>query len=388
MSPGFLDGVRVLNLASVGPAARAARWLADYGADVVAVGPVPGAGTVQVTPPYHAYGGDRDIRRILLDLKDGAGTEAFLRLAARADVIIESFRPGVVDRLGIGYAAVRNVNDGIVYCSTSGFGQDGPHHAWAGHDVNYLAMGGYLDCSGRDVSGQPLLPGTTVADTAAGGMHAVMAIQAALIGRRASGTGAYLDVSVVDGVLALMSMQIDQYLATGEPVGPGRGMLHGQYACYGTYRTRDDRWLSVAAIESKFWANLCRELGLEKWIAGQLDESAQEQIRLDLSSAFAGRDRDEWVALLSGRDTCVAPVLSVAEAADGEQVSARGRLGVVTHPVYGQFRQLLPTLAGTRIPAEPVHLPDRGITDTDAVLGEAGLAPSEITRLREKGVIA
>lgn len=388
MAPGPLDGVRVLNLASVGPAARASRWLADYGAAVVSVGPVSAAGAAQVAPPYHAYGADRDVRRILLDLKDPDGTATFLRLAERADVVIESFRPGVVDRLGIGYANVREVNPAIVYCSTSGFGQAGPQHAWAGHDVNYLAMGGFLACSARDERGGPALPGTTVADAAAGGMHAVMAIQAALIRRHATGVGAYLDVSVVDGVLALMSMQIDAFLATGEAVEPGRGILLGQYACYGTYRARDDRWLSVAAIEPKFWANLCRELGLERWVESQLDDDAQRAIRGDLASAFATRDRDEWVARLSGRDTCAAPVLSVAEVAAGEYVAQRGLVREVEHPAHGRFRQLAPTLAGAAVPASRVRLPDRGVTDTDALLNEAGMDPADITRLREKGVVA
>src|SRR6478752_3317255 len=186
-TPGLLDGVTVLDLASVGPAARTSRWLADYGARVIKVGPPPKQSGVQIVPPFYAYGGHRAMERVQLDLKASEGKAAFLRLAAKADVVIESFRPGVVDRLGIGFADVAAANAGIVYCSTSGYGQTGPKAQWAGHDINYLAAGGYLDCSGRNAEGGPALPGATVADSAGGGMQAVIAILAALVARDATG---------------------------------------------------------------------------------------------------------------------------------------------------------------------------------------------------------
>ena len=158
---GPLAGLTVLDLSSVGPAARASRWLADYGASVVKVGPLPRDGGVQITPPAYAYSAHRGMRRALIDLKSDGGRDAFLRLAAAADVVIESFRPGVVDRLGIGYEAVRALNPGIVYCSTTGYGQDGPRADWAGHDLNYLAVGGYLHCSGTSADGPPVILGAT-----------------------------------------------------------------------------------------------------------------------------------------------------------------------------------------------------------------------------------
>jgi alpha-methylacyl-CoA racemase len=224
----LLEGVTVLDLASVGPAARASRWLADYGATVVKVGPVPAREGVQIVPVFFAYSAHRGMKRALLDLKAPEGRDAFLRLAAGADVVIESFRPGVVDRLGIGYDDVRARNRGIVYCSTTGFGQRGPHAQWAGHDLDYLAVGGFLDCSGRGADGRPPIPGATVADSAGGGMHAVMAILAALVRRNTDGEGACLDVSVADGVLALMALQVDEFLATGATPGPGHGILTGR----------------------------------------------------------------------------------------------------------------------------------------------------------------
>ena len=250
----------------------------------------------------------------MVDLKEQAGRDVLLRLAEGADVVIESFRPGVAARLGIGCDEVRGRNPRIVYCSTTGYGQTGPHAGRAGHDLDYLAVSGFLDCSGRGPDGKPPIPGATVADSAGGGMQAVIAILAALVGRGATGEGAYLDVSVADGVVALMALQIDEYLATGVVPGAGHGLLTGRYACYDTYRAADGGWLAVAAIEERFWSNLCRALGLPQWVDRQTDDAVQERIRSDLAAVFATRDRDEWVAELAEADTCVAPVLSVPEA--------------------------------------------------------------------------
>jgi alpha-methylacyl-CoA racemase len=388
MADGPLDGVTILDLASVGPAARASRWLADYGAAVVKVGPVPIRPDARTAPPYFAYGAHRSMRHIRVDLKQPPGVETFLRLAQTADVVIESFRPGVVNRLGVGYDHVRARNKAIVYCSTSGFGQDGPYAAWAGHDLDYLAVGGFLDCTGRGPDGGPALPGTTVADTAAGGMHAVIAITTALLRRARTGEGAYLDVSVADGVLALMSLQIDEYLATGAVPVARQGILTGRYACYDTYQARDGRWLSVAAIEAKFWANLCRALGLDRWIDAQLDDGPQDQIRADLRQVFASLDRDDWIRELAARDTCVAPVLSVAEVVADPHFVARGAFVAVTHPRHGRFRQVAPTLAGTTRPDPSGLVPDVDVTDTDDVLRAAGLSTQETQELREAGVVA
>lgn len=384
----MLQGVTVLDFASVGPAARASRWLADYGADVVKVGPVPHQGGVQITPPYFAYSGHRGMKRIRFDLKAESGRDAFLQLARHTDVIIESFRPGVVDRLGIGYDDVAAVNPSVVYCSTSGFGQTGPHSQYAGHDLNYLGVGGFLDCSGRRADGGPPLPGATIADSAGGGMQAVMAILAALVRRSATGEGAFLDVSVADGVLSFMSLYIDEYLATGEVPGPGHNILTGRYACYDVYGTRDGKWLAVAAIEPHFYANLCRALGLEQWIEHQNDDASQDQIRADFTRVFATRDRDDWAAELAPADTCVTPVLAVPELVDDPQYVARGAFADAVHPSNGAFRQVAPMLAGQARSGDPVEVPDMATSDADELLGAAGLAPDEIAALRDEGVVA
>jgi alpha-methylacyl-CoA racemase len=407
----MLGGITVLDLATVGPAARTSRWLADYGARVVKIGAPPAQHGVQITPPFYAYAGHRGMQRALLDLKTPAGVDAFLRLAANADVVIESFRPGVMDRLGIGYDAVKTVSPRVVYCSTTGYGQDGPHAQWAGHDLNYLGMGGYLDCTGRDPSGGPALPGATIGDGAGGGMHAVIAILAALVQRAATGEGAYLDVAVADGVVALMSLAIDEYLATGEVPGPRHGLLTGRFACYDVYECRDGRWLTVAAIEPRFWANLCRALGCEQWSAHQTDDDAQDTIRADLRAAFAQRDRDEWVKALGPADTCVAPVSSIPEVATDPHLTAR-HVFVDAERVSGQpdhetelradrsedatvrsrddgdsLRQVGWVLAGMDRGQQSV-VREPTVSDTDALLVDAGLDAATVAQLRSEGVIA
>ncbi|MDQ2677601.1 MAG: CoA transferase [Actinomycetota bacterium] len=383
-----LQGIRVLDLASVGPGARASRTLADYGAEVIKVGAVPRAGGVQIVPPYYAYSGNRGVGRALFDLKADAGREAFLRLAATADVIIESFRPGVVDRLGIGFDAVRALNPGIVYCSTSGFGQSGPRSTWAGHDINYLGVAGFLDCTGRQGDGRPALPGATVADIAAGGMQAAMSIMAALLRRANTGEGELLDVSIADGSFALMSLYVDEYLATGVEPGPGHYILTGRYACYDVYTCADEKFVAVGAIEPQFWRNLVGLLGLEQYADAQMDDDAQDEIRAAMAAVFATRTRDEWVAELGPANTCVTEVNTVAEAVVDEQYVARGVVTDAVHVTEGPFRQSAPILAGTVDPDGPYEIREGTVTDTAELLAQVGLDAAEIEQLLESGVIS
>ena len=390
---GPLAGITVLDLASVGPAARCTRLLADYGATVVKVGAIPGRGVESTQPPFYAYSGSRYFSRTAIDLKDPDGRRTLLTLVGAADVVVESFRPGVVDRLGIGFDDLVAVNPRIILCSTTGYGQDGPRSMWAGHDINYLAVGGYLATTEPGGDGGPPVSGATIADAAAGGMQAAMAIMAALIGRGAGGPGVHLDVSIADGVLWLTSLAVDEHLATGAPVGHGHNIITGRYACYDTYQASDGGWLAVGAIEPKFFANLCRLLGCEQWVSHQLDDEAQDKIRAELRAIFATRARDAWVAELAAADTCVTPVLTVAELVDDEQYAARGAIiDAVTERSAGvparRFRQVGPVMAGMLAPTGPVIVEDPPRSDTDRLLTAAGLTPQRIDELRERGVVA
>jgi alpha-methylacyl-CoA racemase len=385
---GPLAGVTVLDLSTVGPGTRCTRLLADFGARVIKIGAPPRRAGVQVEPAFWAYSARRGWQQARIDLKAPEGRDAFLALAAKADVVLESYRPGVVARLGIGYEDVRRVNPRIVYCSTSGYGQTGPASGWAGHDLDYLALGGYLHTSGRGAGGKPPLPGATIADSAAGGMHAALSIVSALFARERTLIGAYLDVSVVEGVLSLMSLSIDEHLATGAHPAPGHDVLTGRYAYYDTYRCRDGKWLAVGAIEPQFFRNLLKALGCEQWAAQQNDDVVQEAMRADFAAAFVRRDRDDWVAELAPADACVAPVSTIEELVADPQLAARGAFSEAVDGAGRRFRQLAPLLAGMPRTSEPVRVRDASASDTAALLAAAGLQGNEIDALRSSGVIA
>jgi len=381
-----LSGITVLDLSTVGPAARCTSLLRDLGAEVVKV--LPPRDRDRVEPGFFAYGAGRGMRRIRIDLRTEPGPGVFLRLARGADVVVESYRPGVADRLGIGYEACRKESAAVVYAAVSGYGADGPYATWAGHDLDYLAIGGFLATQGRRADGGPALPGATVADSAGGGMHAALAITAALLRRTRTGEGAFLDVSTTDGVLWLMSLFVDEYLATGQEAGPGADLLTGRYACYDVYAARDDRWLAVGAIEPKFFANLCRALGREDLASHQYEDGRQDEIRAALRQAFATRDREQWVDELAPKDTCVAPVLSISEVAADAHLRARSAFAQGKHPEHGSFEQVAPVMAGSDRGDRLGELPQDGATDVMALLMGAGLDPQEIDQLMADGVVA
>ncbi len=383
----LLSNYRVLDLASVGPAARASRILADYGMDVVKVAPVSAKGAKQIEPVYHAYGAGRGTRQIRVDLKSPQGRGVIGRLVEHVDVVIESYRPGVASRLGVGYEDLKAINPRIVYCSTSGYGQEGPWSQWAGHDINYVAVSGYLACSGRDADGRPAMPGATVADSAGGGMHAALAVIAALLHVAKGGEGRLLDVSITDGMLNLMSLYIDRFLATGEETQPGSDVLTGRYAWYGVYTCADGRHVSVGAIEGHFFRNLCRLLGLEQYDASQYDDSKQGEMRAAFAKRFLAQPRDAWVAALADQDTCVAPVLSVAEVTASDHLRARQSFMHARHGVRGGFEQLAPVLAGGERQQPEHQVRPAGTTNTEAVLSEAGFSAGEIEDLRRSGAV-
>jgi alpha-methylacyl-CoA racemase len=357
---GQLAGITVLDLSTVGPGSRCTAMLADLGADVVKF--LRPRGTGGIEPPWFAYGAGRGTRTKHLDLKNDEGRDTFLKIAAQADVVVESFRPGVADRLGIGWDIVSAANPRIVYAALTGYGQDGPYAAWAGHDINYLAVGGFLAMQGRRNDGRPAMPGATVADSAGGGMQAVIAILAALVARTQSGKGQYLDVSATEGVVSLMSLHIDEYLATGNAPSAGSSLLNGRYACYDVYEAADGKWLAVGAIEARFFDNLCRALGVEARASQQYNDDFQDEIRAAFAAAFSTRTRDAWVQELAAADTCVAPVLSIAEVAADPHLRARDAFACVVHPDHGEVEQVGPVIAGSVRPTKPYSAPPQEVT--------------------------
>ena len=272
---------------------------------------------------------NRNKRSVTMDLKDDLERERFLRMAARADVVVESFRPGVMDRLGIGYEALRGRNAGIILCSISGYGQTGPYRDRAGHDINYLALAGVLAMSGPAPDGPPGMAGVQIADMAGGAMWGAIGILAALIERDRSGMGTHLDISMTEGALALLASEFGILDAEPEVPTRGTGLLNGGAARYGVYRTRDGKYLSVGALEPQFLSKLAAAAGLElpcgpEVAAADAGVPGEDEFRRQLTRIIASKTRDEWVRVFADYDCCCEPVLELDEVADHPLHRERG----------------------------------------------------------------
>ena len=321
-----LQGVRVLDLSRLLPGPFLTMVLADLGADVVKVEEPRRGDYMRDFPPrgegasgrYLAV--NRNKRSVTMDLKNDRERERFLRMAARADVVVESFRPGVMDRLGVGYAVLGDRNERIILCSISGYGQTGPYRDRAGHDINYLALAGVLAMSGQDPDGAPALAGVQIADLGGGALWGALAILAALIDRDRAGRGAHLDISMTEGALALLASEFGIVHAEPSPPTRGTGLLNGGAARYGVYRTRDGRYLSVGALEPQFLARLAAAAGLEPG----LGPTGDADLRRQLTRVIATRTRDEWAGIFAPHDCCCEPVLELAEVPEHSLHRERG----------------------------------------------------------------
>jgi alpha-methylacyl-CoA racemase len=368
-----LAGLRVLDLTRYIPGPYCTMLLADLGADVIKVEEPPLGDPTRLMPPLVDEQSavfdslNRNKRSVLVDLRTEAGAEVVRRLAARSDVLVEGFRPGVLKRRGLGPDTLCAENPGLIYCSLTGYGEQGPLAGRAGHDATYVARAGLLAVT-RDEAGTPVLPGTPVADMS-GALCAFGAILAALYARTQTGRGQVVQASLFAAALALMTVPIARTLAGGG----GLTELSGAYPGYRVYRCRDGRHLAVGTLEPKFWEGLCRALGLEDMVGRQWAEGERRREAIEaFARVFATRDRDDWVRELAAADVCVEPVLEPAEAGIQEQAG----------PLDG------PPFRLSRTPAVAPRAAPRLGGDTDAVLSEIGYAGDERAALREAGVVA
>lgn len=383
---GALHGLRVVDLTRYIPGPYCTMLLAALGADVVKVEEPPFGDATRAVPP--AIEGEsvtfallnRGKRSLVVDLRSDAGAALVRRLAESADVFVEGFRPGTLERRGLGPDELRALNPRLVYCSLSGFGASGPLAARAGHDVGYAARAGLLDAN-RDAQGEPRVPGFQAADMA-GGLTAALGILAALHERASSGVGQVVDVSLLGAALGLMTVPLGRAAAAGEARADE---LSGVYPSYAVYPCRDGRHLAVGALEPKFWEALVETLGLPELRGRQWETGARRaETRGRLAQAFLARDRDEWLALFEGRDACVEPVLDAREALAQEQAAAY----VVDDPIGGaRLRAVGLPFALSRTPASLRPAPAPG-EHTGALLREAGYAPEAIAALISEGVVA
>lgn len=397
MSASALEGIRVLDLSRLLPGPFCSLMLADFGADVLKVEDTGMGDYVRWAPPYHegvedsAKGAmflalNRNKTSVRLNLKEERGREVLLRLVADADVVLESFRPGVLDRLGVGYERMREVNPGIVYCAISGYGQDGPMRDRSGHDMNYLGLIGLLGLTG-EADGPPVQAAGQIADIGGGALMAAFGILAALRERDRSGEGQFVDVSMTDGALSWLGMVAGTFLAGGEEPRRGHLPLAGSFVCYRPYAASDG-WITLGALEPKFWRNWCLGVGREDLIERQF-EAPGTPTHEEVEAIFATRTREEWHQFASQHDCCLEPMLELHEALDSELVQAREMVVELdqpgaTHPV----RLLGAPVKLSRTPADTNRLPGPGLGEhTDAVLRGAGYDEDDIAALHADGVV-
>lgn len=378
---GALTGITVLDLSRLLPGPFASMILADHGARVISI-----EDKRFVKDNFFITTVNRNKEHISLDLKTPEGKDIFFKLLNIADVVIEGFRPGVVQRLGVDYDTVKQVNPGIVYCSITGYGQTGPYVDRAGHDVNYLSVSGILELIGNPDE-PPAIPGVQIADIAGGGMNAVIGILLALMARKQTGKGQYIDISMTDGMLGFLSIPLFFHQKTQLLPKRSDNMLSHRYACYNTYETADGRYLSIGAVEHRFWKKLCEYLDIPEYIDLQYDDASRTEIIDTLRSIFRHRTLDQWEKDLGNLDVCWGRVQTLDE--------------VLTAPLF-KARDMVVNLKGedgteTQVLGIPVKLsqtPGRVRTQavgfgesTVSILKELGYTDKDITAFQDKGVV-
>jgi alpha-methylacyl-CoA racemase len=379
--PGPLEGFRILELAAIGPVPFAGALLADLGADVVRVDRLPAAGAVpDKSPSFDFY--NRNKRSLAIDLKQPAGVQAVLQMLRSADALLEGFRPGVTERLGLGPTVCLGLNPRLIYGRMTGWGQEGPLAQEAGHDINYLALTGALHSIGV-ADRPPSPPLNLVADLGGGAMYLAVGVLAAAMQARSSGRGQVIDAAMIDGVANLMSA-FQAFSQQGVWTGQrGENIVDGGAPFYNSYETQDGKYIAVGAIEPQFYSALLGVMGLgAEPLPAQMDRKAWPALRRRFAAVFRGRTREQWVRDAAGRDACLSPVLSIDEAPAHPQMAARG--------VFTRFDDLLHPSPAPRFGRTPAGLsrptPRPGQHSLE-VLRDWGLASSELEALRACGAV-
>jgi crotonobetainyl-CoA:carnitine CoA-transferase CaiB-like acyl-CoA transferase len=390
-----LEGIKILDLTRLLPGPYGTMLLGDLGAEVIKIEEPERGDYARWNPPQINGVGSRHLllnrnkKSLTLNLKAPEGKAVLRRMVEQgADVLIEQFRPGVMDRLGVGYKDLEKVNPWIIYCSLTGYGQDGPYRDLAGHDLNYIGIAGVLGLTGQK-GGSPVIPGIQIADLIGGGLYAVIGILSALMARQKTGRGQHVDISMLDGVVSLLPDSAALYFAEGKPPRAGERRLGGGLPQYQVYQTQDGKYLAVGALEEKFWANLCRLLGKPEWAEKIPKESEPpcEEIKKELAGIFRTRTQKEWLDLLMREDTCVTAVQSLDEVFADPQVQSRQMLVETTHPKAGRVRQIGVPIKFSETPGE-IRMPAPEIGEhTEEILEQLGYTREAIGRLRKTGVI-
>jgi crotonobetainyl-CoA:carnitine CoA-transferase CaiB-like acyl-CoA transferase len=381
LKPGALSGITVIDLSRLLPGPYCSMILADHGARVIAI----------EDKRFLADGLfmniiNRNKEHMTLNLKTAEGKEIFFGLLQDADVVLEGFRPGVVDRLGVDYESVRQANPRIVYCSITGYGQNGPYRDRVGHDVNYLSFAGVLNLIGEP-DRPPSIPGIQIADIAGGGMNATIGILLALMAREKTGQGQYIDISMTDGMVGFLPAALFFSQLTGQDPARADGILSHRYACYNTYETADGQYLSIGAVENRFWKKLCEILEVPDYAALQYDDQRRREILDFMRATFRNKTLDEWEAVLGDLDICWGRVQSLSEVLDDPLFHEREMVVEIKGTDGKKSKTLGVPVKLSDTPGSVRTAPVGFGESTAAILGEIGYTPEEIQALEEKGVI-
>ena len=388
-SVGLLRELKMLDLSRLLPGPYCSLLLADLGMEVLKVEDPEQGDYVRRIGPIRKKDSaiflalNRNKKSIKLNLKIREGKEIFYKLIQSYDILLESFRPGVMDRLGIGYQELKKRNPRVILCSLSGYGQDGPYQERSGHDINYIGLGGVLEITGAK-NGDPVLPGVQIADIGGGGMMAAIAILAAAIHREKTGEGQFLDISMMDSVVSWLSIHAGKYFMDGELLKRGDMPLTGRYACYQVYPTKDGRHMSLGALEPKFWKNFCEAIGRRGLIDKQFIEG-EERLRVikEIQNLFKTKTQGEWVDFFKNVDACCEPILTFEEVFQHPQVLHRQMVMEVEHPVEGKVRQLGNPIKSSEFPFE-IRAPSPAWGEhTIEVLKAIGFSGEEIKHFKE-----
>ncbi|MCY6354123.1 CaiB/BaiF CoA transferase family protein [Clostridium sp. ZS2-4] len=389
-----LEGIKILDLSRYLPGPLCTQILADFGAEVIKIEP-PKSGELgrNLAPLVKGesarfYTVNRNKKSITLDLKKEEGKEIFKKLAAKCDIVLDQFRPGVMDKLGLGYEVLKKVNEGLIYCSLTGYGLNGPLRNTAGHDLNYLSLAGIMEQTGNP-NEKPAISGVQIADTAGGSLYSVIAILLALTSRAKTGKGQLCDVAMLDGSISLLAYTIGEWFGSGKLLERGNEALTGGYACYHIYETKDNKYVSLGAVEDKFWIEFCEKLDRKEYASLQWNKEKQADIIEDISSIISQKNREEWVQFFSNNNICFTPVLNMEEMCMHPQVAARNMVTKLSN-----FRESGKDVVLTGVPIKLSDTPGEAKyifaelgEHTDEMLASIGYPKEEIDSFRKNSVI-
>jgi len=391
MIKGPMTGYRVIDLSRYGPGRYCTMLLADYGAEVITIeaprvdSSLPAFLTDDTLPRYLAF--NRNKKSMALDLKQEKGCEVVLKLISTADVLLEGFRPGVTSKLGLDYTTLKKINSRLIYCSLSGFGQDGPYSMRPGHDLNYMGFSGMLSLTGPE-NGPPTIIGCQIADLLGGFCQTTMAILMALLEREKSGQGQFVDLAILDGLVHALWVQGVKYLVTGDIPQKGQDITNGLSAGYNIYETMDGQYLTLGCFEPWFWERLCRLIGREDFIKYQYASGEKREEIFDVfRNIFKSKTRGDWLGLLEKEDIPCGPVNDLSQTFKDPQIIHRAMVLEGKHPTLGIMKQLGLPLKFSRTPGAVDSPPPSYGQHTEQILHELGFSEFIIKDLRRRKCI-